>query len=210
MSTSTTISGMTALGAAPATGDLLPIVDISDLSEAPTGTTKKMTVANLLTAPAFTGAATGVSLALSSTLDATSTTLLGAGAWPTVTLARSGSRVGMASSTESSRLLLADMQSGVGINRGSEIYLGARGTTATADMAYALIRGERVSAASGTFTTQLLLKTSDAAGTLTTALTLDGALLATFAGAIKAAALPGSAGAVGTLWVDGSGFVKRA
>lgn len=49
------ISALTALGAAPATGDLLVLVDISDTTQAPTGTTKRMTVANLFTAPTFTG-----------------------------------------------------------------------------------------------------------------------------------------------------------
>lgn len=42
------ISDFTALGGAPATGDLIPVVDISDTTDAPSGTTKKMTVANLL------------------------------------------------------------------------------------------------------------------------------------------------------------------
>lgn len=50
------ISALTALGAAPATNDLLVLVDVSDLSMALTGTTKKMTVANLI---AGLGAATG-------------------------------------------------------------------------------------------------------------------------------------------------------
>ncbi len=45
------ISALTALGGAPATGDLIPIVDISDTTDAPTGTTKKITKANLFTAP---------------------------------------------------------------------------------------------------------------------------------------------------------------
>src|SRR4051812_8404552 len=48
------ISGLTALGGAPATGDLLVLVDISDTTQAPTGTTKKMTVANLFTSPTMT------------------------------------------------------------------------------------------------------------------------------------------------------------
>src|SRR5687767_2582136 len=42
------ISALTALGAAPASGDLLAVVDISDPTDAASGTTKKMTVANLL------------------------------------------------------------------------------------------------------------------------------------------------------------------
>jgi len=41
------ISALGALGGTPSAGDLLPVVDISDLSQAPTGTTKKMTVAEL-------------------------------------------------------------------------------------------------------------------------------------------------------------------
>lgn len=54
MATSTPISGLTALGAAPATNDLVALVDVSDPNQAATGTTKKMTVANLFTTPAFT------------------------------------------------------------------------------------------------------------------------------------------------------------
>jgi hypothetical protein len=70
----TRISALTALGAAPATGDLLPIVDISDTTHAASGTTKKLTIAELftgvtLTSPVFVtptlGAATGTSLQLS-------------------------------------------------------------------------------------------------------------------------------------------------
>lgn len=64
------ISALTALGAQPATNDLLVVVDVSDTSQAPTGTTKKMTTANLLTAPAITGAATiSGSLAITGTLS---------------------------------------------------------------------------------------------------------------------------------------------
>lgn len=59
------ISALTALGAAPATGDLFVLVDISDTSMAGTGTDKKMTVANLFTAPTFTGLTTVVTLAAS-------------------------------------------------------------------------------------------------------------------------------------------------
>lgn len=48
------ISGLTALGAAPATNDLLCIVDVSDTTQSANGTTKKLTVANLFTAPTLT------------------------------------------------------------------------------------------------------------------------------------------------------------
>lgn len=41
------ISGFTALGAAPAAGDLIPVVDVSDTTDSPEGTTKSMTPANL-------------------------------------------------------------------------------------------------------------------------------------------------------------------
>lgn len=65
----TKISDLTALSAAPATGDLFPIVDVSDTTHAASGTTKKITLANLFTSPTLTtpviGAATGTSLQLS-------------------------------------------------------------------------------------------------------------------------------------------------
>jgi hypothetical protein len=50
----TKISALTALGAAPATGDLVPVVDVSDTTMAGSGTTKKLTVAELFTSPALT------------------------------------------------------------------------------------------------------------------------------------------------------------
>ena len=43
-----------ALGAAPATGDILFVSDISDTTDSASGTDKKMTVANLFTSPALT------------------------------------------------------------------------------------------------------------------------------------------------------------
>lgn len=44
----TTISGLTALGATPANGDLLPLTDVSDTTQSANGTTKKVTVAELV------------------------------------------------------------------------------------------------------------------------------------------------------------------
>lgn len=62
MSTQTPISGLTALGAAPASNDLLPVVDVSDTDQASTGTLKKMTVANLFNSPSIaTPSLTGIS-----------------------------------------------------------------------------------------------------------------------------------------------------
>lgn len=45
------ITALTALGGAPATGDLIPLVDISDTTDSANGTTKKMTKTNLFTSP---------------------------------------------------------------------------------------------------------------------------------------------------------------
>lgn len=45
------ITALTALAVAPATNDLVPIVDVSDTTDSANGTTKKITVANLFTAP---------------------------------------------------------------------------------------------------------------------------------------------------------------
>lgn len=44
------ISNLTSLAVAPATGDLLPIVDVSDTTDAASGTTKKITVTKFLEA----------------------------------------------------------------------------------------------------------------------------------------------------------------
>lgn len=72
MATQDPISGLTALGGAPASGDLLVLTDISDTSQSANGTTKNMTVANLFTAPTMTGTTTLAAVA------ATSCTLSGA------------------------------------------------------------------------------------------------------------------------------------
>lgn len=44
------ISALTALGATPAVGDIIPITDVSDTTGSAQGTTKKVTVANLVAA----------------------------------------------------------------------------------------------------------------------------------------------------------------
>lgn len=44
------ISALDALGGTPAVGDILPITDVSDTTGSPQGTTKKVTVANLVAA----------------------------------------------------------------------------------------------------------------------------------------------------------------
>lgn len=45
------ITSLTELSAAPATNDLVPIVDVSDTTDSANGTTKKLTVTNLFTTP---------------------------------------------------------------------------------------------------------------------------------------------------------------
>lgn len=44
----TRISALGALGAAPASGDLVAVVDVSDTTQAASGTTKRVTIAELL------------------------------------------------------------------------------------------------------------------------------------------------------------------
>lgn len=58
MATTTPISGLTALATGPASTDLAVIVDVSDTTQAPTGTTKKITIANLFTSMGITTSAT--------------------------------------------------------------------------------------------------------------------------------------------------------
>ena len=95
----------------------------------------------------------------------------------------------------------------VGINYGASIYLGARGTDNTADMAIAEIFGARESATSGNLTSYLSFKTSNSIGARTEALRLASTGAATFAGAVTIAgtvihtlsATPASASATGTV-----------
>ena len=57
------ISALTALSATPADGDIIPITDISDTTGSAQGTTKKVTVANLLSAaPSAVSSGTAVNL----------------------------------------------------------------------------------------------------------------------------------------------------
>lgn len=53
----TKITGLTALAAAPAVGDLFVLVDVSDTTMSADGTDKKITTANLFTSPTFAGTA---------------------------------------------------------------------------------------------------------------------------------------------------------
>lgn len=61
----TKLSAVTALGAAPATTDRIPLVDVSDTTQAASGTTKYVTAAQLFTSPALTTPTLGVATATS-------------------------------------------------------------------------------------------------------------------------------------------------
>ena len=121
-------------------------------------------------------------------LTASSWSLLGAGVWPTTAMGQSGSRVVNSSATENQLFTILNMNTAasgaVGINYGASIYLGARGTDNTADMAIAEIFGARESATSGNLTSYLSFKTSNSIGARTEALRLASTGAATFAGAV--------------------------
>jgi hypothetical protein len=95
------------------------------------------------------------------------TTIFGNGTWPTGTIGQSSQRVGILDNAQSGLLIVGDMQSGVGVDRGGAIYLGARGTDSTDNFAQTYIYGARESAVSGTLSTYLSFATSNAAGATT-------------------------------------------
>jgi len=144
-------------------------------------------------------------------LTASSWSLLGAGVWPTTAMGQNNSRVVSSSATENQLFTILNMNTAtsgaVGINYGASIYLGARGTDNTADMAIAEIFGARESATSGNLSTYISLKTSNSIGLRTEGLRLASTGAATFAGAVTIAgtvihtlsATPASASATGTV-----------
>jgi len=149
------------------------------------GTDRMTFVGATTTIPGTLGVSGAVDLAIGG-----ATTLIGGGAWPTATIARTNARVGVFSTTETGYILLGDVQAGVGVDRGGQLWLGARGTTATADFAYASVIGARESAVSGTLSTYLSFKTSNAAGTLAEGLRISSA------GAVT---IPGTLGVTGII-----------
>lgn len=78
------ISALTALASGHATGDLIPIVDVSDTTQAASGTTKKTTIADLLANLPGPTNAVGISFTGQSLTGSNASTMLNlAGTWNT-------------------------------------------------------------------------------------------------------------------------------
>lgn len=107
---------------------------------------------------------------------------IGGGVWPTASIGFSTDRAGVVSSSENGVLLVHNNAGGVGADRGGEIYLGARGTNATENMAFVSLRGVRESGTSGTLSTKFIINTMNAAGTAAAAATFFSDKTSTFAG----------------------------
>lgn len=100
-------------------------------------------------------------------------TVLGDGMWPMTTIGKSNQRVGIINDADHGTLIVANMQSGVASSRGGFIYLGARGTNATSDLAYVELRGSRQNSTSGNFLSEFIVKVTNAGGTAVTIATLQ-------------------------------------
>ena len=129
--------------------------------------TPNATVANSTFAVAGTVTSAGL------TVDGTTT--LGTGAWPTSSVGKSGGRVAIVSSTENQYLLVANTNGTVAADNGATLYLGATGTTDTANLAAAQIFGGKSNATSGDFESYLSFKTSASNGTTTEAIRINSA-----------------------------------
>lgn len=102
------ISGLTALSAAPAAADLLATVDVSDTSQAPTGTTKKITIARLFTTPTIT-----TSAAIAGGTVTTSTPMLDAAqTWNAAGEAFTGIKVDITNTASAAASKIVDLQVG--------------------------------------------------------------------------------------------------
>lgn len=110
---------------------------------------------------------------------------LGSGTWPTDTLGEGVQRIGAFSSAEQGYLFLGNMQDGSEADRGAEIFMGARRTDATADLAYAKIIGARENGTSGDAATYLAFLTSIADGTVTEWLRIPSTGIVAFVGGIS-------------------------
>lgn len=113
MATEIAISGLTALGGAPAVGDELVIVDISDTTQAPTGTTKNMTVANLFTSPSIaTPTITGTATITGGTVTTSAPIINGTQTWNAPGVPFTGWKLNVTDTASAAASLLADLQVG--------------------------------------------------------------------------------------------------
>ena len=118
--------------------------------------------------------------------------LVGSGAWPSTNFGRSESRMVIAGSAGGGVLGIGDTQAGVAANRGGTLYLFARGTNSTTDIAGASLVSKRANATSGNFSSSLELGVSTSAtSNPVTQLTLT-ETAATFAGTVIAPAATAS------------------
>ena len=118
------ISALTALASGHATGDLIPIVDVSDTTQAASGTTKKTTIANLLANLPGPTDAVGISFTGQSLTGSNASTMLNlAGTWDT-----SGTptaiKLNVTDTASNAASLLMDLQIG-GVSRAKVSKVGA-------------------------------------------------------------------------------------
>jgi len=109
----------------------------------------------------------------SSKLHSVGTTILGTGTWPTSTVGLSGARTAILSSTENQILIIGNTNATVGADKGAEIYLGAKATTSTENLAFAKIGGFKSNATSGNNESYLAFSTSNSVGTSSEKLRID-------------------------------------
>lgn len=106
------ISALTALASGHATGDLIPIVDVSDTTQAASGTTKKTTIANLLANLPGPTDAVGISFTGQSLTGSNASTLLNlSGTWNT-TGTPTALKVNITDTASNASSLLQDWQVG--------------------------------------------------------------------------------------------------
>lgn len=115
---SISIANLTPLGGAPATTDLFAVVDVSDTTQAPTGTTKNMTVANLFTSPAIAAptlaspVVTGTLTVTGATVTASAPVLAVTQTWNNAAIAFTALRLNVTNTASDAASMLVDLQVG--------------------------------------------------------------------------------------------------
>ena len=109
----------------------------------------------------------------SSKLHSVGTTILGTGTYPTGSIGLSGARTAILSSTENQILVVGNTNATVDVDKGAEIYLGAKATTGSENLAFAKVGGFRSTAISGNFASHLTFSTSNSVGTSSEKVRID-------------------------------------